>query len=346
MTPPKGPLRAALRPFLRGGEQRLVHPTRMAALLAGAYWLLCGAYIPISSGLAARASSSVKDLERLEVVKGIVFVLVTGAGLFAVSWLLLRHIAEQERRLEDQRSLLVSSERRAAAAMFAASAAHDINNVLTVAGGHVSRIAGTTALGPRERESTQRLESAILEIAKLSDHLLRLGRLGSGGSIEDLDVARIIRESVDFARTHRRVRHCEVLARLPDHEIHADLDASTMVQCLLNLVINAADAAGAGGRIEVRLAARGDDVVIEVHDNGPGVPPAQRQKIFEPFHTTKDGGSGLGLVSVKVCAEEHHGRVEVLESDLGGACFRLVLPGRVRSDPRTEQPSPAPRSAG
>jgi len=76
-----------------------------------------------------------------------------------------------------------------------------------------------------------------------------------------------------------------------------------------------------------------DEAIVEVHDDGPGVPLAQRSKIFAPFHTTKEVGSGLGLVSVKVCAEQHGGRVVVSESDLGGACFRVTLPiGRSAPD--------------
>jgi two-component system sensor histidine kinase HydH len=140
-----------------------------------------------------------------------------------------------------------------------------------------------------------------------------------------VDLRHIVQESVEFARSHERVRHCDLVLQAPV-SVLVHVDTSTVVQSLLNLVINAADAAGPGGHIAVRVSRQDDEAVVEVHDDGPGVPLAQRSKIFEPFYTTKEAGSGLGLVSVKVCAEQHGGRVVVSDSDLGGACFRVTLP--------------------
>jgi signal transduction histidine kinase len=100
----------------------------------------------------------------------------------------------------------------------------------------------------------------------------------------------------------------------------------TLHRSVLNLVLNAADAVEGRGIIEVRLSASGPQAVLEVHDNGPGIPEDQRRRIFEAFYTTKAMGTGLGLLSVKACADEHHGHVEVLSSPLGGALFRLTLP--------------------
>jgi signal transduction histidine kinase len=70
---------------------------------------------------------------------------------------------------------------------------------------------------------------------------------------------------------------------------------------------------------------------LEVHDNGPGIPVAERQRIFEPFFTTKADGTGLGLMSVKACAEVHHGHVTVQASPLGGACFVVEMCSMGRS---------------
>ena len=307
------------------GEQPLVRPSRFAAFLAGAYIAFSSLYIYVSSRVAAKTSATVQDLERVEILKGILYIVLTGVGLYFLAWTLVRQVARQESKLARQRAHLVAWERRAAAATFAASAAHDINNVLTVAGGDVHRIAGAQALSPREKESTRRLETAIVEISKLADDLLRLGRLGAGGSVEMVDLRHIVRESVEFARSHDRVRHCN-LAFFAPASVLVRVDTSTLVQSLLNLIINAADAAGPGGHIAVRVLQQEDEAIVEVHDDGPGVPLAQRSKIFEPFHTTKEVGSGLGLVSVKVCAERHGGRVVVSDSDLGGACFRVTLP--------------------
>jgi signal transduction histidine kinase len=69
-----------------------------------------------------------------------------------------------------------------------------------------------------------------------------------------------------------------------------------------------------------------------VHDSGTGVPRDERKKIFSALYTTKSSGTGLGLLSVKACAKIHEGFVEVDDSPLGGACFRLCLPVRVEEE--------------
>jgi signal transduction histidine kinase len=97
----------------------------------------------------------------------------------------------------------------------------------------------------------------------------------------------------------------------------------------LNLVRNGIDAAGEGGtvRLDVKPASGGGlDVVVS--DNGPGVPEAQREQIFQPFFTTRADGTGLGLVVAREIAREHGGDVVVDDSDLGGAAFIVRLPAR------------------
>ena len=91
-------------------------------------------------------------------------------------------------------------------------------------------------------------------------------------------------------------------------------------------------AAGEKGIIEARVRGEDNAVVIEVHDNGPGVPPERRAELFSALVTTKPDGNGLGLFSVKACATGLGGRVDVSESPLGGALFRIHLP---RSSVRT-----------
>jgi signal transduction histidine kinase len=101
---------------------------------------------------------------------------------------------------------------------------------------------------------------------------------------------------------------------------------SLLARMIFNLILNAAEATGKGGKIEIRLRRAESMVCLEVHDNGPGIPVDMRQKVFDPFYTSKPNGTGLGLLSVRMCAVEHHGTVTVTDSDLGGACFIVTLP--------------------
>jgi signal transduction histidine kinase len=95
---------------------------------------------------------------------------------------------------------------------------------------------------------------------------------------------------------------------------------------LLNIIINAADAVGGSGRIMVKLSDNPERIRLEVHDNGPGIPEQVRDRVLEPFYTTKPYGSGLGLLSVRHCAEVHRGAFGIESSPLGGTCVFMDFP--------------------
>jgi signal transduction histidine kinase len=108
-------------------------------------------------------------------------------------------------------------------------------------------------------------------------------------------------------------------------------DRAQLTQVLVNLVQNALNAAatsthgeGAGQvRIEVRKTARGAEILVD--DDGPGVDPEMRDRIFEPYFTTRAQGTGLGLAIVHRIVDDHGGSIEVETSPLGGARFRVAL---------------------
>jgi signal transduction histidine kinase len=111
------------------------------------------------------------------------------------------------------------------------------------------------------------------------------------------------------------------------------LDPNGIFRCLLNLLTNAVDAAPkVGGRVVV--AARldqGTSLVIDVSDNGPGVPEEAARRIFEPFFSTKGShGTGLGLAVTQKIVEEHGGHIELGRGPEGGALFRMTIPGRAK----------------
>lgn len=103
-------------------------------------------------------------------------------------------------------------------------------------------------------------------------------------------------------------------------------DEHRLAQVLMNLVLNALDAAGAGGRVRVEMLTEDRDVVVTVDDSGAGIPPGLRDRIFEPFFTTKARGSGLGLPIVNAIVVQHGGQVTIGTAPLGGARFAVRLP--------------------
>jgi two-component system nitrogen regulation sensor histidine kinase NtrY len=123
-----------------------------------------------------------------------------------------------------------------------------------------------------------------------------------------------------------------------EHELPAErpfellCDGSKVTQALTNLLQNAAQAVAeshreGGGRVVARARREAGDIVIEIEDDGPGF-PADRERLFEPYVTTRSRGTGLGLAIVRKIMEEHAGTVALLAGSLGGGLVRLTFPVR------------------
>lgn len=126
----------------------------------------------------------------------------------------------------------------------------------------------------------------------------------------------------------------EALSRLPDTtiQIHAEEpvsirgDPTQLTQVLVNLIQNASQFAGAQGRVEIDISKDERWAVLTVDDNGPGIDPSIRNRLFEPLVSSRPGGVGLGLALVRRVVERHRGAVAASRSPLGGARFTVQLP--------------------
>ena len=108
-------------------------------------------------------------------------------------------------------------------------------------------------------------------------------------------------------------------------QLVAEIDAPKLHQLVLNLVRNACEAVGQGGRVSVRVHQQDAYVHIVVQDNGPGIPDDVRARIYEPFFSTKEGGTGLGMSIVHSLVSLHHGGID-LTTGRGGTTFDVRLP--------------------
>ena len=116
----------------------------------------------------------------------------------------------------------------------------------------------------------------------------------------------------------------EVEAEARSREI--ECDPEQIKQLLLNLILNAIQASGNGGRVAVRSFFAGNTLAMEISDNGSGIAPEERDKIFDPFFTTKENGTGLGLAIAANIAAQHGGALTFVPGAERGATFRLELP--------------------
>ncbi|GMV79889.1 MAG: hypothetical protein AMXMBFR7_10730 [Planctomycetota bacterium] len=316
-------------------------PLVYASLMALSYLMLSSLYIWISSHLAANWAASVEDLERIEKLKGLGFVALMSVFTFVVGYVALRRLTLKEREIVRHQMALVSAEKRATAGLFAASVAHDINNLLMPMNSISHRLAQADAAHAADHA---KLQECIARISNLSRTLMNVGKTGVHGTWQERDINTVLRDSLDLAGIHVRSKNCQ-MEFLPGPELKTVVNAHLLHQMLLNLVLNAADATEGMGRIRVSSALDGDNVLIRVEDNGPGIPEAQRHAVFQPFFTTKTNGTGLGLLSVKACAELHGGSVALTTSAWNGACFEVRFPIRQLPAPTAEASPNAAYSA-
>ncbi len=232
--------------------------------------------------------------------------------------------------LAGAQELALSNERLAAIGNMAAHVTHEIRNPLSAMGLNVEMLEEELASDrDTARAEVKSLLSAIQRevqrLEQLSEEYLRVARLPQPRMEAD-DIATVVRDVVDFARREIEAASCtvdlDVAARVPP----ALFDEAQIRQALLNLLRNAREAMPAGGPIDVRVGAEGMSVTIDVDDRGGGVPESIRDRVFDPFVSTKGEGTGLGLAITRHIVESHGGSVTCRPRDGGGTRFRLALP--------------------
>ncbi len=311
--------------------------SRYAATLAGSYVVAAALYIVLSGQLAVHFAADLEELHDIELYKGLAYVTVTGTGLFALALVLFQRLLRSAAEVAVAREAILRADRQVLPGLLAASIAHDFRNALMVACTN-AEVLEQSPDAPDRSEVIADLRTALEHASELARDLSKAGSTSASGEARELDVTKLVSGSVDLVRRHRLARarslRCE-----GEEALRGEVFPTLVQQIVTNLALNALDAVSDGGRVEVRTRRDGDAIVIEVHDDGPGVPERDRERIFDPFFTTKEQGTGLGLVSVRTCAQLHAGDVEVARSELlGGALFRVTL--RSASAPRTSA-SPA-----
>ena len=114
--------------------------------------------------------------------------------------------------------------------------------------------------------------------------------------------------------------------RRPVDPVVVRVAPAAVKRALLNVLLNATQHAGSGGRVAVEVARAGGKARLDVRDTGPGIPKAERERIFEMFYTTRPQGTGLGLFLARTAVEQNGGTLAVVEPTGPGACFRLEFP--------------------
>jgi signal transduction histidine kinase len=307
---------------------------RYATWLALGYLLVAGVYIQVSDRIAAKLAHNLEELERLEHVKGTVYVVVTSVLLWGLAWMLFsRAQRSHDEALKTQQTLMLVQS-KAFAGELAASVAHDFNNLLLVLGAAVE-VADETG-GALDATTREEMRTALEGARHLTARLARAARGDRASRRDSLSLSKLVNDTSRLVRRLPRLAEKKLEIVAPS-EARASLDPVLVDQILVNLLLNAADACGDDGHIRVEVGEDAEQVWLSVEDNGPGFPESQKMAVFQPFRTTKAGGLGLGLLSVRASADAGSGTLAVTRSPLGGARFQVTWPKQA-PDSRASEP--------
>jgi signal transduction histidine kinase len=221
-----------------------------------------------------------------------------------------------------------------------ANVSHELRTPLALILGPTRRLLAAGAGGDDARRDLETVERNAQALLKHLSDLLDVAKLDTGRMEIDrapVDVAALVRRTASLFDVVARERGVELTVDTPP-PLPILADGSKLERVLLNLLSNAMKFAPDGGHVRVRLALEGPHIVLTVEDDGPGVPVASREAIFERFRRGEDdttrrfGGTGLGLAIAREIVERHGGRVTVADAALGGALFRVSLPAEVVTD--------------
>ena len=244
---------------------------------------------------------------------------LAAASLLGVAIVLLRREARrarEERAREHERRLATLGE-------MSAVLAHEIKNPLASLKGNaqllsqmLAKALPEDATGDKPRAKAKRVVDEAIRLEQLTNDLLRFVKTG-GIQREPVDPVALVRDAVASVTTES-----DVIIEAERAPKTWSLDAARIREVVINLVDNAV---AAGPPVRVRILERDKQLVLEVEDRGPGVPEADREKIFEPFHSGKTQGTGLGLAVARRVVELHDGTLAV-HSSPQGALFRAEIP--------------------
>jgi two-component system, NtrC family, sensor kinase len=239
----------------------------------------------------------------------------------------------ESRRTQGQ---IMQSEKLAAIGQLAAGVMHEINNPLATISACVAAISGRVdALQKAEKatvgEYLEIIDKEVDRCTRIVDGLLDFSR-PKGKSKGRVVLNALVEETLFLLKHHQRFKRLTLVRELDQSIPATNANAEQLTQVLMALMLNAVDAMDdRRGKLTVRTGRnpnQADEVIVEIEDNGIGIPRADQAKIFDPFYTTKPPGRGTGL-GLSICygiVEDHRGRIEVDSQPGRGSIFRVFLP--------------------
>jgi PAS domain S-box-containing protein len=294
---------------------------------------------PIHEALRMDGTGEIEPVEAKEVL----LPNASGPRRASVSALIIR---EQGRRmgtlvtLQDVESIerignqLQVSERLAALGRVTAGVAHEVKNPLNSMRLWLEVLKANMPVSPEPQQAVKMLDNEIDRLDRAVKTFLNFTRPVEL-QFEETDLRVLLEEIAEAARPSISKAGVALLLDLPDDVPGLLLDRQLIHQAVLNLLVNASEFTSRGGSITLGLRRAADCAVISVADSGKGIPLDEQKKIFQLFHTTRPGGTGIGLANAFRFVQLHNGQIE-FESEPGrGTIFRIELPLARHTEPAT-----------
>lgn len=268
----------------------------------------------------------------LELKRSVWFQAAAGALLllFLVTtlWLLQRRV----RRESSFREALAISEERGRSlerlGLVASGLAHEIKNPVGSLRGFAQLIAERADPDSPEAEYSGLMIGELDNITRRMDRLRDLARTAPP-DLKPGDPVEVVERLLSLLKPDLAARSLTVDFERPETALNdAIIDADRLRDLVFNLLTNAIEASPRESSVDVRLRLneRTGMIILEVMDRGPGIPAAERERVLRPFHSTKDGGMGLGLTVAQRAVEDHGGMLEIMEGPEGGGMIRATWP--------------------
>jgi len=216
-------------------------------------------------------------------------------------------------------------EKLASLGVLAAGMAHEIRNPLGILKSSAGMIRKAAVSPTESQELGQLMVQEVDRLNQLITSLLDFAKPGTP-SIQKVDIRMLIAKALKWTEKKLENSNIATKVNVADNVPSIKADADQLHQVLLNLILNAIDAMPKGGALTFDVCKEEDELQLAVEDTGCGMDELTRQRIFEPFYTSKEKGVGLGLSIVYRIIERHHGRIDVESQKGKGTRFIIVLP--------------------
>lgn len=227
--------------------------------------------------------------------------------------------------LEKSRENLTRAAKLAVVGEMAAAMTHEVRTPLGILRSSAQVLMREPGLSEEGREVCGFIVSETERLNRLVSTLLDSARPRQA-EMQAVDLVELANQAIAMLATQAGKQGVTLSGKMDAESVFAHCDREQMTQVLLNLMLNAIQIIGAGGRIEVSVRQEAHQALLEVADNGPGIAPELAERVFDPFFTQRSGGVGLGLAVVRQIVLAHHGEIGVHPSVMGGALFRVRLP--------------------